>query len=80
MGSMRRRLAGGAVAVAASAGVLAAGAGQAQASSWQYVANYPQLSKCQDIGKQYVHYGSASDWKCTGTYATGYSLYVIYSA
>ncbi|MGW0663743.1 hypothetical protein [Streptodolium elevatio] len=80
MGNTRRRLAGGAVAAAAAVGLLATGAGQAQAAAWQYVANYPQLYKCQDVGKQYVHYGAASDWKCTGNYATGYSLYVIYSA
>lgn len=80
MGNTRRRIAGAAVAAAASLGMLAAGAGQAQAASWQYVGNYPQLPTCQNIGKQYVHYGTASNWKCTGTYATGYSLYVIYSA
>jgi len=76
----KQRITGLAFAAVASAGLAVAASGTASAASWQYVKTYQYLNQCQSAGVSYVHYEVASDWKCTGNYATGFSLYVQYSA
>ncbi|MGC4937156.1 hypothetical protein [Kribbella sp. DT2] len=66
------------LAATASAGLMTSAAGTAQAAEWTYIAAYRYLQDCKDTGNQYVHHLIASTYKCTGTYATGYSLFIKY--
>ncbi|MFI6979111.1 hypothetical protein ACIBSV_11015 [Embleya sp. NPDC050154] len=71
MGTVKRRVAGAALTMAAAAGLVIATTGQAHAAySWQHVATYyggySAKVKCAQVGQSYVHYGAAKVWSCLG--------------